>query len=127
MDISHHRPLLFVSDSAHPKHREISPREDGKTKIRGGNYGYTAASDNDNICSPYFVTVRNRKNLGGYMARKRMSDRRVRDFGPPSGCAERRCIADRRKIEVSEATYEEFEMLMAALGFRNKTSRHDKA
>ena len=60
------------------------------------------------------------------MARKRMSDRRMRDFGPPSGCTERRCIADRRKTEVSKATYEEFEMLMAALGFRRKTSTHEK-
>ncbi len=60
------------------------------------------------------------------MARKRMSDRRTQDFGPPSGCAERRCIADRRSIQVSEATYEEFEMLMAALGFRHKTSMSEK-
>jgi hypothetical protein len=55
-----------------------------------------------------------------------MSDRRIQDFGPPVGCAERRCIADRRKIEVSEATYEEFETLMAALGFRHRASTHEK-
>ena len=60
------------------------------------------------------------------MARKRMSDRRIQDFGPPVGCAERRCIADRRKIEVSEATYEEFETLMAALGFRHRASTLEK-
>jgi len=50
----------------------------------------------------------------------------MQDFGPPSGCAERRCIADRRRIQVSEATYEEFEMLMAALGFRQKPSMREK-
>lgn len=60
------------------------------------------------------------------MARKRMGDRRVQDLGPPSGCEERRCIADRRKMEVSEATYEEFETLMAALGFRRKAAMTDK-
>jgi len=56
------------------------------------------------------------------MARKRMGDRRVQDLGPPSGCVERRCIADRRKMEVAEATYEEFEALMRALGFRRNAS-----
>lgn len=60
------------------------------------------------------------------MARKRMSDRRVQDMGPPDGYAERRCIADRRKMEVSDATYEEFELLMAALGFRRTTSTRNK-
>lgn len=61
------------------------------------------------------------------MARIGMSDRRIQDFGPPSGCEERRCLADRRKIEVSDATYEEFERLMAALGFRRKTLMREKA
>ena len=60
------------------------------------------------------------------MARNSMSDRRIQDFGPPSGCAERRRIADRRKTEVSEATYEEFEMLMTALGFRPRAAKHEK-
>ena len=55
-----------------------------------------------------------------------MSDRRIQDFGPPSGCADRRRIADRRKTEVSEATYEEFEMLMTALGFRPRAAKHEK-
>lgn len=61
------------------------------------------------------------------MARKRMSDRRILDLGPPAGCAERRYIADRRRIQVAEATYEEFESLMAALGFRRQASTQEKA
>ena len=56
-----------------------------------------------------------------------MTDRRTQDYGPPAGYAERRCIADRRKIQVAEATYEEFETLMTALGFRRQASAHGKA
>lgn len=56
-----------------------------------------------------------------------MSDRRIQDLGPPAGCAERRYIADRRRIQVAEATYEEFESLMAALGFRRQASTQEKA
>lgn len=52
------------------------------------------------------------------MFKKRMGERRVSDSGPQSGCAERRCQAERRNMSVADATYEEFEILMSALGFR---------
>ena len=53
------------------------------------------------------------------MYQKRGRDRRTRDLGPPNSSQERRCIAERRRIKVSEASLDEFEALMSALGFRN--------
>lgn len=52
------------------------------------------------------------------MFKKRTGERRITESGPPTGCAERRCLAERRNMKVAEATYEEFEILMSALGFR---------
>ncbi len=60
------------------------------------------------------------------MMQKRGCDRRVRESGPPRECPERRCIAERRRIQISEATLDEFEVLMTALGFRNNRSNNDK-
>lgn len=56
--------------------------------------------------------------FGGSMFKKRMGERRVNESGPPAGCAERRCLAERRNMSVAEASFEEFEILMSALGFR---------
>jgi hypothetical protein len=57
-------------------------------------------------------------NAEVYMVQKRGSDRRNRDYGPPHGCQERRYMAERRRMAVSDASLAEFEALMCALGFR---------
>ena len=53
------------------------------------------------------------------MVHRRANDRRSRDSGPPNGCQERRYLAERRRMSVSDASLAEFETLMSALGFRN--------
>ena len=57
------------------------------------------------------------------MFQKRGRDRRVKESGPTKGSLERRNIAERRKIEITESSYDEFEILMSALGFRHPESR----
>lgn len=61
------------------------------------------------------------------MIKRQAGDRRCKESGPPTGCAERRSMAERRRISISDASLDEFEMLMSALGFRRKSSVHDKA
>ena len=53
------------------------------------------------------------------MFQKRGSDRRVKESGPVFGSSERRNIAERRRIGISETSFDEFEVLMSALGFRS--------
>jgi len=52
------------------------------------------------------------------MFKKRMGERRVNESSGLNGRSERRCLAERRRIGVSEASLDEFEVLMTALGFR---------
>ena len=56
------------------------------------------------------------------MMQERGQDRRVRECGPPNGLADRRQIAERRKIEISEASIDEFEFLRSASSFRSSGS-----
>jgi len=60
------------------------------------------------------------------MFQKRGSDRRVNESEPSDGFMERRQIAERRRIGISESPYDEFEILMSALGFRPSESRVDR-
>ena len=56
------------------------------------------------------------------MRRERGRERRVFEFGPPNGCAERRSLAKRRRLDVLQASLSQFEVLMSALGFRDTRS-----
>jgi hypothetical protein len=53
------------------------------------------------------------------MIHKRARERRIHDSGPPSGYAERRYMTKHRKMEIPNTTCDDFERLMAALGFRH--------
>ena len=57
------------------------------------------------------------------MFMERGPDRRVKEPVYLEGSKERRHIAERRRIEISESSYDEFEILMSALGFRPVESR----
>ena len=57
------------------------------------------------------------------MFMERGPDRRVKESAQMEGSKERRHIAERRRIEISESSYDEFEILMSALGFRPAESR----
>ena len=56
------------------------------------------------------------------MFKQRGPDRRVSEPVILEGSEERRHIAERRRIGVSESSYYEFELLMSALGFRSDDS-----
>jgi len=57
------------------------------------------------------------------MFMERGPDRRVKEQAHMEGSKERRHIAERRRIEIRESSYDEFEILMSALGFRPAESR----
>jgi len=57
------------------------------------------------------------------MFMQRGPDRRVREPVVPEDSEDRRHIAERRRIGVSESTHYEFELLMSALGFRPDGAR----
>jgi hypothetical protein len=57
------------------------------------------------------------------MFKERGLDRRVKETALMEGSEERRHIVERRRIEISESPYDEFEILMSALGFRPAESR----
>lgn len=57
------------------------------------------------------------------MFKERGPDRRVNEPSQMEASKERRHIAERRRIEISESSYDEFEILMSALGFRPVESR----
>ena len=57
------------------------------------------------------------------MFQKRGPERRVEESVPMDDSKERRHIAERRKIDIRESSYDEFEILMSALGFRPAESR----
>ena len=52
------------------------------------------------------------------MRRERGRERRVFEFGPPRGCSERRQASERRKLDTLQVSLNQFEVLMASLGFR---------
>ena len=57
------------------------------------------------------------------MYMERGPDRRVKEPTHMDASKERRRIAERRRIEIRESSYDEFEILMSALGFRPAESR----
>jgi hypothetical protein len=59
------------------------------------------------------------------MFKKRMGERRVLESEPPHGSAERRHLAERRTRNDAEASYEEFEILMSAIGFRQSATARE--
>lgn len=60
------------------------------------------------------------------MIQKRANDRRVLDDGPPGGGSERRRITEKPGMEVLESSFEEFELLMTALGYRQTEAKDSK-
>jgi len=60
------------------------------------------------------------------MFKERGPDRRVNEAALLDGSEERRHIAERRRIKISDASYDEFEILMSALGFRPAESRANR-
>ena len=60
------------------------------------------------------------------MYKERGPDRRVNEPALLDESEERRHIPERRRIGISDASFDEFEILMSALGFRPAESRANR-
>lgn len=56
--------------------------------------------------------MNNKSTKPGVWVERRVGDRRVKDSGPPPGWKERRLSPEKRKPEVSEGSFDEWEELM---------------